>query len=217
MRRMTKEERNAQKRAAMTRLRANPEYREKEKEWRDENREEIAAKKKEYMKIHHPNRGKKRKALIDLATLKWGNKKEHKDARARVYHQRDILQECAGEEFHVDHIWPIKGWKKAKKGRTLLEQFDNGWCGLHLAVNMEPALGADNLAKQNKRPIDEPGALLKEHQIHPNYIGAKGSCIPATPSHHQVAGHLCRPPDQPHLRRRRIASLPHHRSQPRLL
>jgi hypothetical protein len=75
----------------------------------------------------------KRRAQVLNATPPWAD-----HARiAEVYALAALFQQKTGIEFHVDHIWPLKG---------------ENFCGLHIHQNLRPISKAENLEKGNARP-----------------------------------------------------------------
>lgn len=75
-----------------------------------------------------------RKKAIRAATPPWADRNEIK----RVYIEAGLRRQ-AGEDVHVDHIYPLKG---------------KDMCGLHIASNLRIIPAKENLMKHNNPPTD---------------------------------------------------------------
>ena len=143
----------------------------RQKAWREKNREHDSARKKAWCEENRERVAAKsasRRASKKQAELQWTTEAQ-KDAIDAKYALRDVYTKEKGEEYHVDHIWPIKGYP------TVFEDFDernidfellredmlllweNSFRGLHLAHNLEVIPASENLSKSNKRPVDKDG------------------------------------------------------------
>lgn len=71
------------------------------------------------------------------ATPEWANKK----AIAEVYERSAFMTEITGDQYHVDHIVPL---------RSKLV------CGLHVEFNLQVIPGSENMAKSNRTWPDMP-------------------------------------------------------------
>ena len=109
--------------------------------WYYNNKEYALESRKEYRsKWSKENRSKrnatetKRRALKLNATPKWLTK-EHYQQIESLYWLARLEQELKDEQFHVDHIVPLKG-------KTV--------CGLHVPWNLQVIPARDNLSKGNR-------------------------------------------------------------------
>lgn len=94
----------------------------KHKEWKDANKA-----------IVNSHRASYRASKLS-ATPSWLTD-EHKASIDSVYWLAKDLKAISGEEYHVDHIIPLKG---------------NDVCGLHVPWNLQVLSAADNLKKSNR-------------------------------------------------------------------
>ena len=78
--------------------------------------------------------GRRYDALCN-AKMDWGDD----DAIAKIYRDRDFLNEKTGEKYHVDHIIPIQG---------------KNVCGLHVEANLRVIPAKDNILKNNYHESD---------------------------------------------------------------
>lgn len=97
-----------------------------DKAWREQNRDKKRT-------INAARRARRRKA--EPVWLR----DEHKQAISEKYALSVRLAEERGEEYHVDHIWPLKG---------------KGFRGLHVPWNLQVISASENRSKRNKRPVD---------------------------------------------------------------
>lgn len=91
---------------------------------------------REYNKAHPELRRHQeatRRAARLNATPKWADKKRIR----QMYALAETLKRATGLEFHVDHIWPLKGKTS---------------CGLHVPNNLRIISKEENLLKSNKEP-----------------------------------------------------------------
>lgn len=101
------------------------------------NRKKITLKKREYRQI---NRGKinaaasKRRALKLKATPKWLTEQDLKQIE-ELYEIAQAFKLYTGQEYHVDHIVPLKG---------------ENVCGLHVPWNLQILEASENIRKSNK-------------------------------------------------------------------
>ena len=101
------------------------------------NRSSIQEKTKVYSKSNPAkicSKAAKRRAYKLSATPSWLTD-EHKASIDSVYWLAKDLKAISGEEYHVDHIIPLKG---------------NDVCGLHVPWNLQVLSAADNLKKSNR-------------------------------------------------------------------
>lgn len=142
------------------------------KAWREANPERMAALNKAWREAN-PDKTRaheaKRRARKKFATLDWADK-VFNDAIAGKYALAKKLEAETGEPYHVDHIWPIKGYPTLPEGISSIDEidfyllpeyklmrWDNTFCGVHAPWNLEAIPGSDNLSKSNKRPVDSDG------------------------------------------------------------
>ena len=136
-------------------MQENPEYREHRlaymRNWYRENQEYAYAKSREYViknrardnqykknwaernKDHVAANWKRRSAYIRRATPSWSDFSRIK----KFYAERIRLTEETGQDYHVDHYYPI---------------VSDVVCGLHVPENLQVITAVENLAKSNKMP-----------------------------------------------------------------
>lgn len=106
-------------------------------EYKDLNRDKILRQQKEY---NHLNKSKvnakasKRRALKLKAMPSWLDK-EQLDQIQEFYEISIAFRIYTGQEYHVDHIIPLKG---------------ENVCGLHVPWNLQVITAEENLRKSNK-------------------------------------------------------------------
>ena len=105
------------------------------KQWREENRDRDLATKTRYRKQHMSSYREAcagyRARKLD-ATPGWAN---HVKIR-RVYTQAEYRRLMTGEDYHVDHIIPLRG---------------KDVCGLHVDYNLQILPASENRSKGNRR------------------------------------------------------------------
>jgi hypothetical protein len=158
------EKRNARNARIRGRYAENTLYREKvrahSREYQAENPERVKAYNREYQaekseKISARKRKRRiespwkdraaaaaRRALKLKATPRWANTPEH---RAAI---RAFFKNCP-RGYHVDHIFPLKAWKKNGEGS----------CGLHVLWNLQYLPDKVNISKGNKLCLNWQSAL----------------------------------------------------------
>ena len=113
-----------------------------EKAWREQNKERARALVKAWRE-QNKDKGRAhtaaRRACRRKAEPVWLSD-EHKQAISEKYALSVRLAEERGEEYHVDHIWPLKG---------------KGFSGLHVPWNLQVIPASENLSKHNNRPVDQ--------------------------------------------------------------
>ena len=97
-------------------------YNEKNKNWRKDN---------EQYKSYHCARQNKRRADKLNATPKWADLEKIKG----LYEMSRLFTKSWGEQYHVDHIIPLKGVNI---------------CGLHCEANLQVITATESLKKSNK-------------------------------------------------------------------
>lgn len=113
------------------------ENQEKIKDYYEANKETKREYQRRYNANNKPKRSAyqaKRRALKLNATPKWLTK-EDKAFIQLLYEVCSWMKEVFEEEFHVDHIVPLKG---------------ENVCGLHIPCNLQVILARENLVKSNK-------------------------------------------------------------------
>jgi hypothetical protein len=106
-----------------------------------DNREEILAKKAAYLQLNKDKSNKlgaDKRARKRNATPSWLTK-EQKDCMESFYWMAQDLKRVTGEEYHVDHIVPLKG---------------QNVCGLHVPWNLQVLPSDVNIKKGNKYDPD---------------------------------------------------------------
>lgn len=109
-------------------------YKEK---WRSKNREKIAQKNAEWYESNKAKCFEKaaaRRASKLMATPRWLTDEQKEEMRIE-YQLAQWCSDVMGDEYHVDHIVPLKG--------KLV-------CGLHVPWNLRVIRGADNRSKGNR-------------------------------------------------------------------
>jgi hypothetical protein len=107
------------------------------KEYRKENLDRLRQKDRDYTKSNLDKvnaKSAKRRASKHNATPNWLTADQLKDIQS-YYSQAKNLEVLTGENYHVDHIIPLKG---------------KDVCGLHVPWNLQVIKAKDNLSKSNK-------------------------------------------------------------------
>ena len=108
----------------------------KKRKWQAENREKVNSYNNEWRKSNpekHAARQAMRRASKNQATPLWLSDPQKAHIK-RTYQLARLMQDITGEEYHVDHIIPLKG--------------DN-ICGLHVPLNLQVLRADLNLKKSN--------------------------------------------------------------------
>lgn len=109
----------------------------KNKEYRVKNRDRLNSSKKVYYRKNKQSfikRSRERHRRLVNATPSWLTQ-EDKRVIDGMYNLARFYGWITGEEWHVDHIVPLKG---------------KAVCGLHVPLNLQPVPKRYNLAKNNK-------------------------------------------------------------------
>jgi hypothetical protein len=120
-------------------------------DYRAKNLDKLREKDREYAKIYSEKRkensicwrkqnpgkraaqGGRRRATEKLAVPKWLSKDDEKEIK-KIYSLAKWMQLVAGEEFHVDHLYPLTS---------------DFMCGLHVPANLVVLSSKDNCSKSN--------------------------------------------------------------------
>lgn len=125
--------------------------RERSRAYNAANKKRIAVRMAVWQKLNKPKtraNSSNRRAMLAQATPPWlhaGHKAEIESIHAQACH----LESVEGVVYHVDHIFPLKGFKQVGTKKVHFS------CGLHVPWNLRPMAGRDNCSKWAWHPDNE--------------------------------------------------------------